>query len=99
MNVKQLKKIMKPTVRAAKKVYLIGYIEDSDTVTITYSFKGQKDSHLKIDLDIWNGMHFEQEEESNKVIITNLNGLQVKTNINGWSRLITESDAEEEIDE
>lgn len=93
MNVKQLKKIMKPTARQTKKVFLIGYIEDTDTVTITYCFKGQKESHLKIALDIWNGMTFTQDD--GKVVITNLNGLNVVTNDSGWSRLMDKDNEDE----
>ena len=93
MNIKQLKRVMKPTVKQAKKVYLTGYIEDTDTTTISYCFKGQKESHLKIPVDTWNGMKFEVEDD--KVIITNLNGLKIVTNDSGWSRLLNEDDADE----
>ena len=88
---------MKPTVKQAKKVYLTSYIEDTNTTTISYCFKGQKESHLKIPVSIWNGMKFEQDGDN--VIITNLNGLIIKTNENGWSRLITESEVEDDNDE
>lgn len=97
MNVEQLRKVMKPTVKKSKSVYLISYLENEDSTTITYAIKGQKESHLKISIDIWNGMQFKKAE--GKILITDLNGLVIKTNENGWSRLVTESEEEEETDE
>lgn len=95
MNVEQLKKIMKPTVKKGKTVFLVAYIEnDDDSVTLTYKFKGQKESHLKIDVSVWNGMEFKKQDGN--ITITDLNGLKVYTNENGWSRLTAENEEDQD---
>lgn len=96
MDVTALKRIMKPTVKKSKTVYLNSYLENEDSVTISYTIKGQKESHLKVDNEIWQGMEFKKSD--GKIMITNLNGLKMITNDNGWSRLITE-DQEDSEDE
>ena len=94
MNAKQLRKIMKPVQKQAK-IILESYIENENTVTISYRFKGQQTSHLKIDSSIWNTMQFEKEEDA--IYITNISTLKVVTNENGWKRLVV--DIEEDNDE
>lgn len=94
MNTKQLKKILKPSAKKTKTIFLESYIENDDSVTISYKFKGQKESHLKVPNEIWTGMRFEQDDDE-KIVITNLNGITIVTNDTGWSRLVIESDEED----
>lgn len=94
MNVEQLKKYMKPTERKTKTVYLTAYIEGDDDVTISYKFTNQKESHLKISREIWEGMSFKRVEKG--IQITDLNGLKVCTNDSGWSRLTTENEEDQD---
>lgn len=95
MNIKQLKRIMKPSAKKTKTIFLEAYIENGDSVTITYKFRGQKESHLKIANETWSGMKFEQDDDE-KIVITNLNGINIVTNDSGWSRLSVEEEGDDE---
>lgn len=94
INVKQLKKYLKPSKPNTKTIYLKAYKEDETTTTIKYQFKNQKESNLTVPIEIWSGMKFEVIESDVKIV--ELNGLEIITNETGWSRLALPQNKEED---